>query len=221
MKLRKVIGGLFGLCALILLSTEGHANPIYVFKDKGGAIRFTTKPPPAGVRADVFTAKGVPYSILGPHRPKVVGHRLYTETHSFIITHASQVTGLPEDLIRSVIHAESAFQSSAVSPKGARGLMQLMPELAREYGVRNSFDPAQNISAGSRYLASLLSNYRGDLKLALAAYNAGPGAVEKYGGVPPYEETREYIRSVLALQTRYAAAKKSTSGHVRAGKKTP
>ncbi|MBX7143827.1 MAG: lytic transglycosylase domain-containing protein [Oligoflexia bacterium] len=224
-----------GLTVLSLSASPEHAlaNPIYVFKDKGGAIRFTTKPPPSGVPAEVFTAKGIPYSILGPRRPKVIGRRLYTEQHSTPIAQASETTGLPEDLIRSVIHAESAFQSSAVSPKGARGLMQLMPALAHEYGVKNSFDPAQNILAGTRYLASLLSNYRGDLKLALAAYNAGPGAVEQYGGVPPYEETRQYIETVMALRTRYAAARNNTkaaglfskkaspSSHVRHGQKNP
>jgi soluble lytic murein transglycosylase-like protein len=96
-----------------------------------------------------------------------------------------------------VIRTESAFNASAVSSAGAQGLMQLMPELASEMGVTDPFDPRENIMAGSQYLSALLSDYDGNVELALASYNAGPGAVEQYGGIPPFEETQRYVRMVL------------------------
>ncbi len=100
-------------------------------------------------------------------------------------------------LVRAVIQVESGYDPPAVSRKGAMGLMQLMPAVARRYGVRDALDPAQNIDAGVRHLRSLLLRYGGDLELTLAAYNAGPGAVDRYDGVPPYQETREYVFRVL------------------------
>jgi soluble lytic murein transglycosylase-like protein len=100
-------------------------------------------------------------------------------------------------LVESLIEMESSFNPSAVSRAGAMGLMQLMPAVARRYGVRDALDPAQNIDAGVRHLRNLLLRYGGNLELTLAAYNAGPGAVERYDGVPPYLETREYVFRVL------------------------
>jgi len=99
--------------------------------------------------------------------------------------------------VRAVIQAESAFNPRAVSPKGALGLMQLMPATAEEYGVSDAFNPAENIAAGVKYLKRLLDKYEGRVELALAAYNAGPGAVKKYGGkVPPYRETQNYVARI-------------------------
>ena len=104
---------------------------------------------------------------------------------------------LPRSLVRAVARAESALDPAAVSPKGAQGVMQLMPGTAKELGVDNAFDPAQNIDAGARLLRQLLEKYNGRVAEALAAYNAGPGAVAKHNGVPPYRETRGYIRKVV------------------------
>ena len=105
--------------------------------------------------------------------------------------------GVDPLLLYSVMHQESSFKSHAISPKGARGLMQLMPGTAARYGVTNIFDPKQNIEGGARYLRFLLDHFDGDLNLALAGYNAGEGAVEKYGwSVPPYSETQEYVRRI-------------------------
>jgi len=110
---------------------------------------------------------------------------------------ASAAYHLDPDLVNSVIHAESGFNSRAVSPKGARGLMQLMPGTADQLGVNDAFDPQANVTGGSRYLRELLERYNFDLVKALAAYNAGPQRVEQYRGVPPFRETRAYVARIV------------------------
>lgn len=122
------------------------------------------------------------------------------------IVSAAKLTGVDAALLRAVIHAESGFNPRALSYKGAQGLMQLMPSTAFELGVGDAFDPAENISGGARYLAELLHDFNGDVKLAAAAYNAGAGAVAKYGGVPPYAETQVYVKRVALLYQRYRKA---------------
>ena len=128
---------------------------------------------------------------------------------------ASDKTRLDEDLINSVIRAESGFNPKAVSPKGARGLMQLMPGTAAKLGVQDSFDAHSNVDGGTRYLRELLARYNGDLAKALAAYNAGPHRVEQYHGVPPYRETQAYVAGIIRdfnrkkLAARKAQAKKA------------
>jgi hypothetical protein len=114
-----------------------------------------------------------------------------------LVAEAARRHGLDPALVMAVVGVESGFQPQAVSPKGAQGLMQLMPGTARDLGVTNPFDPAANLDGGSRYLSSLVARYEGDLARALAAYNAGMGAVARHGGVPPYAETRAYVRKVL------------------------
>lgn len=114
-----------------------------------------------------------------------------------LIREAARSHGLSPALVRAVTAVESNFNIRAVSPKGARGLMQLMPETARSLQVTDVYDPRQNLQAGSRHLRGLLDRYEGDVRLALAAYNAGEGAVQRYGGIPPYPETRRYVQRVL------------------------
>lgn len=129
--------------------------------------------------------------------------RLFITEYQHSINEAAALHQLDPALIRAVIHAESGFQAEAVSKQGARGLMQLMPKTAKALGVHNSFDSHANILAGSAYLAKLLQSFQGDITLASAAYNAGPGAVQKYAGIPPYAETKAYIKRVHILLQRY------------------
>ncbi len=136
-----------------------------------------------------------------------------------VVDSASAVYHLDPDLVNSVIHAESGFNSHAVSPKGARGLMQLMPGTANQLGVNDAFDPQANVTGGSRYLRELLERYNFDLVKALAAYNAGPERVEQYQGVPPFHETRAYVARIVheyntkkIAQEKEARQKQATAG---------
>lgn len=135
-----------------------------------------------------------------------------------VVNSASDRYRLDPDLVNSVIKAESGFNVRAVSPKGARGLMQLMPETASQLGVPNAFDPQANVEGGTRYLRELLEHYNFDLVKALAAYNAGPRRVEQYGGVPPYYETRAYVARIVRDFNKKKIAQKG-GGITR--KKTP
>jgi len=139
---------------------------------------------------------------------------LFDIPYAGFIQSAARHHGVDADLIVSVITAESKFNPKAVSRKNARGLMQLLPETALRLGVKNIFDPRENIEAGTRYLRELLDRYNNDLTLTLAAYNAGPQRVELYKSVPPYRETLAYVRRV---QQTYKARKSSSPAHTPAG----
>lgn len=119
-----------------------------------------------------------------------------------LIAQMGQKYGINPGLIREVVRAESGFNSDAVSPVGAQGLMQLMPGTAASYGVNDTFDPVQNLDGGTHFLADLLNRFQGNVPLALAAYNAGPGAVEKYQGIPPYKETQAYVQTIMTGLTK-------------------
>jgi soluble lytic murein transglycosylase-like protein len=147
------------------------------------------------VLALVLAAVGIAVTLATPASAQMRKRPAYARE----ISEAASRYRVPERLIRAVIQAESGFDRRAVSPKGARGLMQLMPETAAILGVRDAFNPRENITAGVRHLRGLLMRFRNDLPLAIAAYNAGEGAVATFGGIPPYPETVEYVARVLHL----------------------
>lgn len=192
-----------------------QADPLYVYRESHGVIRFSNKPPARGQKAEVFSPRAGTFSITGNYRSgdfrsRAGRARLFegplSNAYHELILAASRTYRLEPDLIKAVIHVESGFNPKAVSPKGAQGLMQLMPLTAKEIGVRRPFDPHENILGGSRYLAGLMVRFRGNLRFALAAYNAGESSVEQYGGVPPYPETLEYVERVIRTKLRYKMA---------------
>ncbi len=132
-----------------------------------------------------------------------------------IVDFAAKTYGVASNLIKSVIKVESANQPLAVSKAGAKGLMQLMDSTAADLGVRNVFNVHENILAGTRYLKKLLEKFQGDESKALAAYNAGPSAVERFGGIPPYQETKDYVKRVLKAKSEFEAAAPSGSERIR------
>lgn len=140
--------------------------------------------------ADVITIEPEEIFIPAPRMP------LIQAPYGDMIQSAAKKYSVDADLIFSVIAAESNFNPRAISRRGARGLMQLLPATGTRFGVKDIFDPAQNIDAGTQYLRDLMARYQGDLVLTLAAYNAGPGAVQRYGRVPPYHETISYVRAI-------------------------
>lgn len=181
----------------------------YSWFDARGVRHFSNKRP-AGV-ANVSTIK-TQYSVFemdtcyacGVNPGVNFGNvRLNTSAYQAEIAAAARDFGVEEAIVRAIIHAESAYRYNAVSRAGAQGLMQLMPATARRFGVTNSFDPGQNIRGGVQYLAWLLKRFNGNLTLAAAGYNAGEGAVDRHGGVPPYSETRRYVQRVAMLADRY------------------
>jgi len=195
------LGGLIAvIAALAPLSAVGQ---VYKWVDKDGIITYSNVAPPQDAEYDVLR---FPCYASDPKCRAVAWEKVPLNTRSFAseIGVAARSNAVDESLIRAIIHAESAYQIDAVSPRGAQGLMQLMPDTQAELEVNDPFDPVQNIDGGARYLAWLLGEFEGDLELAAAAYNAGPGAVRRFRGVPPYDETQEYVRRVSILYRRYS-----------------
>jgi soluble lytic murein transglycosylase-like protein len=190
-----------GLCVFgALLGPGPVAADIFHFTDADGVIHYTNVPPSGagwhrmyrtddhGDRIDMRTRGDREGRAPDPAR---------MQRYDAHIREAAQLYQLPEPFIRAIVMVESNFFSDAISEDGAMGLMQLMPETALHMGVLDAFDPRQNVLGGTRYLRVLANRFNGDLVLTVAAYNAGEGAIDKYRGVPPYAETRRYVRNVL------------------------
>lgn len=178
------------LIACVLIAAAGDPassdTGFYYYRD-GDDLVITNDPPPRG------GAQRVPGMELPTPRPSAQGP---VTPYDPFIERVARENGLSPGLIKAVARVESGFDPRAVSPKGAQGLMQLMPATALQYGVQDAFNPLENLRAGASHLRKLLDEFDGDLTLALAAYNAGSGAVRRHGGVPAYRETRDYVRKV-------------------------
>jgi soluble lytic murein transglycosylase-like protein len=188
----------------VLLPMLAQAQ-VYKWVDANGIVTYTNIAPPEGQDYSVLR---FPCYASDPKCRAVRWEEVPLNTRSFAeeIRSAAVFNSVDESLIRAIIHAESAYQPDAQSPKGAQGLMQLMPGTQDELQVTDPFDPAANIDGGVRYLARLLDEFDGDVERTAAAYNAGPEAVYRHGGVPPYNETQEYVRRVKILYRRYGQA---------------
>lgn len=180
---------------------------VYAYVEDG--VRHYTSRPPRGA-VGISGLRTIRYSYMETcyacaARPGVDFRTLSLNTSAYQaeISQAAKDYGVEEAVVRAIIHAESAFNPNALSRVGAQGLMQLMPGTARRFGVGNAFDAVQNIRGGVQYLAWLLKRFNGNVALAAAGYNAGEGAVDKYGGVPPYAETQRYVQRVGILAERY------------------
>ena len=196
---------------IVMLAAVAGSFPaqadIYSYRDENGVLNYTNirpngthykvrvaykDPKPAARSSVVFYRNG------NGNEPVALPPQL-----DAIVDQASDDYAVDKALVEAVIHAESSFDTHAVSAKGASGLMQLMPETAARYGVHDLFDPEQNVMGGVRYLRDLLQTFDNDLRLALAAYNAGENSVLRYGGVPPYPETVNYVNRVMRLHNAY------------------
>jgi hypothetical protein len=198
--------------AEIVFLTSGRTLSVKTHKIEGDSIVLTLR---SGGQVtcdknliEKIEADEVPY--VEPEAPKAADVPAVPESqidrptlegtpYAEIIAAASQAHGVDPILVKALIQVESGYRPKARSPKGAVGLMQIMPATAREYKVRNPFDPKANIEAGVKHLKSLLDRYGSRTEVALAAYNAGPGAVQRFNGIPPYRETRNYVSRILSL----------------------
>jgi len=196
----RILGLIAVACgALLATATNARAGGIYKYVEPNGTIVYTNVPP-KGKKARKL--KGTFHRSPAASEPAAPKPFAMAEYDSYIQA-ASTRYRIPVNLVRAVMHAESNFDANAVSTRGASGLMQLMPDTAQEMYVRDIFDVRENIEGGTRYLRVLANLYDGDMVKMVAAYNAGPDAVAKFGSVPPFEETQAYVRKVLQLYFQY------------------
>ncbi len=185
---------LISLAILLTMPSLASAD-IYKYVDAEGVIHLTNVP----------TERGIKYTLIMREKRVIFDRKLGEDISKYdhLITKASEKYSVDPALIKAVIKAESNFNHRAISKKGARGLMQLMPATASSLHVQDSFHPESNIEGGVRYLRYLLNYFSGNLHLAIAAYNAGENAVIRYGGIPPYRETQIYVRRVLSYLDKF------------------
>ncbi|HEY0914337.1 MAG TPA: lytic transglycosylase domain-containing protein [Solimonas sp.] len=193
------------LLGLLLAAASAQAAEVYVYREPAGTRLFTDQ----RVRdpAYVFISKfGRPTAYVSCKGISSAGLEARLRSYEALIDRYAEQQGVEAALVKAVMRVESCFDHRAVSRVGARGLMQLMPGTAADMGVSDSFDPAQNIRGGVTYLRLMLDRFGNNQKLALAAYNAGPGAVTKHQGVPPFKETQAYVEKVRSHYERYRSS---------------
>jgi len=184
--------------------TPTLAGQMYIYQDKNGSTLLTNRKSYdhslKKVKVTYYPDSNIhSYTNWGASEASVLpSYSKNKNAFDHIIKQAAQQHGVSEGLIKAVMHTESGFNVNAHSPVGAQGLMQLMPATARRFNVSNAYDPQQNIFAGAKYLSWLLKQFNGNTQMALAAYNAGEGNVDKYGGIPPFRETQDYVRRVTS-----------------------
>ena len=195
---------ILGCMSIASFTSQTFAGQIYFYKDKNGTTLLTNRKNSDSslqkVKVTYYKDSNIhSYSNWGSSESSVLpSYSRSKNSFDNIIRQAAQTHGVSEGLIKAVMHTESGFNSNARSPVGAQGLMQLMPATARRFNVSNSLDPQQNIFGGAKYLSWLMKRFNGNTNLALAAYNAGEGNVDKYGGIPPFRETQDYVRRVTS-----------------------
>ena len=184
---------------------QSASAEMYKFTDKDGIVHYTNIRPTGQKNVTTFS---FPCYASDPRCNQLDWERIPLNRKAYAneIQAVAEVFEVDGSLIRAIIHAESAYHADALSPRGAQGLMQLMPVTQKELEVVDVFDPLSNIEGGTLYLSRLLNQFDQSVDLAAAAYNAGPGAVREHGGIPPYKETREYVRRVKILYRRYRSS---------------
>jgi soluble lytic murein transglycosylase-like protein len=201
---RRVVVGL-AIAALLLVSdgfvAMSASADIYQRRDRSGVLHFTNVPTSKGYR--VMMREPFPPVRRRSASVRAGAGRIDSRTYDPIIADVATRYRVDKSLVKAVIRTESGFQPHAISPKGARGLMQLMPTTASMHGVRNIHEPSENIEGGVQHLRMLLDRYKDNVVLALAAYNAGEGAVDQHRGIPPFQETRDYVWRVLQFRQQY------------------
>lgn len=182
------------------------STPLYVVDGPRGSKTITSRKPASGTNYTIYSpSRGsyARYSVSNYSRARWAPRPVKSD-YDGMIKKTAVKKALDPELVKAVVHVESAFRPTARSHKGAMGLMQLMPGTAKRMGVSNAYHPEQNVDGGTKYLKYLLNRYDGNEKLALAAYNAGEGAVDNYGrNIPPYRETQDYVRKVLQMREKY------------------
>jgi len=182
---------IFLAISLVCINSNNSFSDIYMYIDSSGIVHFTNAP------------TSTDYKLYMKERKQRIQQTINTKKYDDIIKKAQNKYGVEFSLIKAVIQVESGFNPKAVSKKGAKGLMQIMPINYKNLLVKDPFNPSQNIMGGTLYLQRLLKRYKYKLPLALAAYNAGPQAVDKYKRIPPYKETQNYVRKVMETYSRY------------------
>ncbi|MFV5343405.1 lytic transglycosylase domain-containing protein [Acinetobacter oleivorans] len=210
-----LISCLLGMTTFTVGMTSSSAGQMYIYQDKNGSTLLTNRKSYdqslKKVKVTYYPDSNIhSYTNWGASEASVLpSYNKNKNAFDHIIKQAALQHGVSEGLIKAVMHTESGFNVNARSPVGAQGLMQLMPATARRFNVTNAFDAQQNIFAGAKYLSWLLKRFGGNTQMALAAYNAGEGNVDKYGGIPPFRETQDYVRRVTS---RYQNLYSSGSG---------